>query len=164
MNDNINNKVFFYTIIFTNIFFVLLIIQEIRTYSENLSFTNKIQLLEKDIQTLDENANYKNLEQTKNRYNKFSPNFNAENRLQDLLMFIEKSTQKNLLTIKDIQFPVSNETESISKVTLKGSIEDYYNFIVELETDKSLKEIINSQIQMESGFPVLYLKIRSYKF
>ena len=71
MNDNINNKVFFYTIIFTNIFFVLLIIQEIRTYSENLSFTNKIQLLEKDIQTLDENANYKNLEQTKNRYNKF---------------------------------------------------------------------------------------------
>ena len=164
MNDNINNKVFFYTIIFTNIFFVLLIIQEIRTYSENLSFTNKIQLLEKDIQTLDENANYKNLEQTKNRYNKFSPNFNAENRLQDLLMFIEKSTQKNLLTIKDIQFPVSNETESISKVTLKGSIEDYYNFIVELESDKSLKEIINSQIQMESGFPVLYLEIRSYKF
>ena len=164
MNDSINNKIFLYITLLVNIVFVFLIAQEAIKYNENTAYINKIQLIEKDLQILDDNANYKNIQQTKERYNKFYPNFNTENRLQDLLGFIENTTLRHSLIIQDVQFPVSNETESISKVTLKGSIENYYKFVADLENDASLKEILGSKIEMVSGSPILFLEIRSYKF
>lgn len=164
MNDNVNNKIFLYIVLFFNGVFLYFIIQEIVRYNNNLTFENQIQKLEKDLRTLDENPNYRNLTTVKERYNKFYPNFNSENRLQDFLTFLENTTLKNSLIMQDVQFPISNSYESISKVELKGTVENYYNFIVDLEKDRSIKEVITSKIEMEAGQPILFLEIRSYKF
>lgn len=159
-----NNKIFLYIVLFFNGVFLYFIIQEIIRYNNNLTFENQIQKLEKDLRTLDENPNYRNLTTVKERYNKFYPNFNSENRLQDFLTFLENTTLKNSLIMQDVQFPISNSYESISKVKLKGTVENYYNFIVDLEKDRSIKEVITSKIEMEAGQPILFLEIRSYKF
>ena len=164
MNDNINNKIFLYVVLLFNGIFVFFIFQETAKYNENITISNQIQNLEKDLMKIEENQNYQNLNTLKERYNRFRPNFNSENRLQDFLSFLEKNTLDNSLTVEDIQFPVSNETESISKIRLKGSIENYYNFILDLENDKSIKEVVDSNIEMEAGLPILYLEVRSYKF
>jgi len=164
MNDNINNRIFLYVVLLVNGIFIFFIFQETAKYNNNISISNQIQTLEKDLMRIEENQNYKNLKVSKEKYDRFRTNFNSENRLQDFLAFLEKTTLENSITVEDIQFPVSNETESISKVELKGTIENYYNFIVDLENDKALKEIVNSSIEMEAGLPILFLEIRSYKF
>lgn len=164
MKDSLNNKVFFIVVIFVNILLFGFLILEVNEYNKNSSYETKIKALDTELKKVEESTNYSNLDKTSQDYNNFSINFNAENRLQDFLSFLNNSTSKNNLELLEVSFPVSNQEESISKIKIKGSFKDIRNFISDVENDLSIKEILNYNININVGVPVVDLEIKNYRF
>jgi len=164
MKDDLNNKVFFIAVILTNIILFGFLVFEVYEYNKNSSYETKIKALDSELTEVERSTNYSKLNLKNTEYDNFSINFNAENRLQDFLTFLNNSTSKNNLELVDVSFPVSNEEESISKIKIKGNLKDIRNFISDIENDLSIKEILNFNIEIEIGIPVVDLEIRNYRF
>lgn len=164
MKDSLNNKVFFSVIIIANMVLFWFLISELNEFNKSSTFETKIKGINAELAKVEGSVNYSNLGNNNQQFNNFSINFNAENRLQDFLTFLNKSTSKNNLELVDVSFPVSNEEESISKIQVKGNLKDIRNFIAEIENDFSLKEIVNYNININAGIPVVDLEIKNYRF
>jgi len=164
MKDSLNNKVFFSVVIIANIVLFGFIISELNEFNKSSTFETKIKGINAELSKVEGSINYSNLDNNNQQYNNFSINFNAENRLQDFLNFLNNSTSKNNLELREVSFPVRNEEESISKIQVKGNLKDIRNFIAEIENDFSLKEIVNYNININAGIPVVDLEIKNYRF
>lgn len=161
MNSNTSNskKTFLITAILFNLLITILIIREIIYLAKIQGYENEVSNLQNKLPSLNiNNINYLN-----ERFKRIETRYSSENSLVELINFIESNiSDLNLKVLNNKALEVTDKYISY-QIELSGNIDDIYQFISRIESDKTLKEITSSEIKFKSGFPVIKIVLRSYK-
>jgi len=142
-----------------NLIILGLVIQE-------LIYLIRIQSYEADVKNIQSKIpliNIRNIDEINSNYSKIENTYSSENSLVQLLNFIETNTSNlNLKVISNKALEVTNSNITY-QLEVSGDMGDIYQFISRIESDKTLKEITESEIKFRNGVPTIKIVMKSYK-
>ncbi len=158
-SDNNLNKFYIIQIAIINLIAIGLIINELLKFNENFK---KDETIDSSI-SLIRRTDFSKLNEIESRFLRFKSEVSTENNLGELLEFIELKTTNNNLSIKDTKVISATNEEIYFDLTIEGSFENITEFIKEIEEDRSIREIVNSEVSFINNQPTVKLSIRNIK-